>query len=77
MSEQREHPIAAVLRDQGRKQTWLADRIGYSDRHLNQVIRGTLPASPEFRRKCAEALGIAEDGLFILTDEVDTVAVAS
>jgi len=59
-----EHPIAEVMRRQGRRQTWLAREIEFSIRHTNQVIRGRYAASPEFRRRCADALGMAERDLF-------------
>ena len=58
------HPIVRVLEDQGRRQTWLARRIGVNAEHLNRVIRGNRPASAHFRQACALALGVPQDLLF-------------
>lgn len=62
--ERRPHPIVAVLRDQGRLQSWLARRIGRSHEHTNRVLNGLHPATADFRAACATALGLTEDELF-------------
>lgn len=61
-------PLGDVLREQGRKQTWLGRRIDYSPAHITRVIQGDVPASSEFRRRCAEALDMDEADLFVLDD---------
>lgn len=53
-----------VLVDQGRKQTWLAERVGCGKHHLNRVLRGRVPATAAFRASCAAALGLSEAVLF-------------
>ena len=58
------HPIVAVLREQGRSQTWLALKLGLSVWHTNRVLHGWKPASPAVRRACARLLGIGESELF-------------
>jgi hypothetical protein len=60
----REHPIVGVLIEDGRTQTWLARRTGYSAEYLNRVLKGHLPALPAFRAKCALRLGMPESALF-------------
>lgn len=60
----RVHPIVAVLRDQGRTQTWLARRIGRSHAYTNRVLNGLHPAVPAFRARCAALLGLDEATLF-------------
>lgn len=52
-----------VMRE-GRKATWLAERTGYSNSLISKVRSGERTPTPEFRRKVAEALGMAEDELF-------------
>jgi len=58
------HPIVAVLREQGRSQTWLALKLGLSVWHTNRVLHGWKPASPAVRRACARLLGVGESELF-------------
>lgn len=61
----RPHPIVAVLRDQGRTQSWLARRIGRSHEHTNRVLNGLHPATDAFRLDCAALLGLPEEALFL------------
>jgi hypothetical protein len=58
------HPIVAVLREQGRTQTWLARKIGRSHAYTNRVLNGLHPAIPTFRAACAALLGVPEHELF-------------
>lgn len=69
-----EHPIVAVLREQGRSQSWLARRIGRSHEHTNRVLNGVHPAVAEFRAACALALGMPESSLFHGSSDVSTPA---
>jgi hypothetical protein len=64
MKRKTEHPIAEVLREQGRLQTWLARKVDRTPEHVNRVIRGIHPATPEFRQACANALGLPASVLF-------------
>lgn len=61
------HPIFALLRERGLMLIWLALQTGYSQVHVRAVAAGIANASPEFRRRCAAALGLPESQLF-LTD---------
>lgn len=53
-----------VMREQGRKATWLAEQTGYSVALISYVRRGQRTATPDFRAKVAEALGMPEGELF-------------
>lgn len=58
------YPLFAILQAEGRHMLWLARRIGYSHSHVRNVAAGQFPASPRFRRACAEAMGLPEADLF-------------
>ncbi|MGQ9676851.1 MAG: hypothetical protein ACUVX1_14405 [Chloroflexota bacterium] len=60
----RDFPLWAILRKEGRSIAWLADRTGYSRWHVYQVRRGQAAATGEFRRACAEVMGLPEACLF-------------
>lgn len=53
-----------VMREQGRRATWLAERTGYSNALISRIRSGERAATPDFRRKVAEALGMSETDLF-------------
>lgn len=57
-------PIWQILADEGRRQSWLAERIGYDQAHISRIKSGLLTATPTFRARCAEALGRPESELF-------------
>lgn len=44
--------------------TWLAQRAGVSQSYASLMLRGKRPATPAFRRACADALGLPEEILF-------------
>ncbi len=56
--------IWTILKEQGRNKLWLARQIGYSHGFVRRVSCGAANASPEFRRRCAKALGLPESILF-------------
>ena len=58
------HPLTATLKTQGRSARWLAKRVGVSPAYITRVINGERPASPEFKAKVAEALGVPGHLLF-------------
>lgn len=58
--------MAAILRAEGRLQSWLARSIGVSPEHTNRVLRGKVEAMPEFRAKVAALLNRPESELFHL-----------
>lgn len=59
-----EQPIVALLRQQGRRQTWLAQQIGYSQGYVYRVLQGVAEPAPVFRQRCSEVLGVPVDELF-------------
>jgi transcriptional regulator with XRE-family HTH domain len=53
-----------VMREQGRKATWLSEQTGYSSALITRVRKGERTATPEFRAKVAAALEMDESELF-------------
>lgn len=53
-----------VMREQGRKATWLAEQTGYSSTLITRVRKGQRTATPEFRAAVAKALEMPESDLF-------------
>lgn len=53
-----------VMREQGRKATWLAERTGFSPSLITKVRKGERTATPEFRQAVAESLEMPADVLF-------------
>lgn len=53
-----------VMREQGRKATWLAERTGVSVSLITRIRKGQRSASPEFRRAAAAALAVPVEELF-------------
>lgn len=53
-----------VMREQGRKATWLAEVTGYSPSLITLIRKGERTATPDFRRKVAAALEMDEADLF-------------
>lgn len=66
--EQRTLAIWRVLRQQGRKDGWLARRTGYSLPHIWNARSGQQRITAEFRAKCAFALDLPESILFAHDD---------
>lgn len=69
------HPIFAILAGEGRSKLWLARRAGISHSHVRNVASGMFRPGPSFRRKCAEAMGLSEDLLFLHDDDRSTTDV--
>lgn len=61
--------IPEILREQGRRQDWLARRMGYSATYVNKVLHGHYPISNEFVRRAVAALELPADVLFVLPAE--------
>lgn len=57
-------PVAALLADEGRSQSWLARKIGYSIFYTNRVLRGHLEPGADFRSAVAALLNRPESELF-------------
>ena len=53
-----------VMREQGRRATWLAERTGYSNALISKVRAGERTATADFRRKVADALEMDEADVF-------------
>jgi hypothetical protein len=58
-----ETPLQRVLREQGRKQIWLAERVGIDKRWMSFYTRGLVPP-PETKEKIAAELGVTVDELW-------------
>lgn len=50
-----ETPLARIMREEGRKQVWLADRVGVDPATINRIIHG-LHAPDATRQAIADAL---------------------
>lgn len=48
-------PLKRVLRDEGRKQSWLAEKVGIDQATLSRIVNG-LHAEASVQAKIAEAL---------------------
>lgn len=53
-----------VMREQGRKATWLATATGYSSSLIAKVRKGERTATPDFQAAVATALGMPVEDLF-------------
>ncbi len=56
-------PLARVLEEEGRKQSWLAERTGIDRGMLNRYVHG-LHCPQDRQQAIAEALGRTVDELF-------------
>jgi transcriptional regulator with XRE-family HTH domain len=72
--------LAKVLRDQGRKQRWLAAEIGTNESLVSEWVNGRRTVSEHRARQVASVLGVPFYLLFHVTEESKSVtreAVAS
>lgn len=53
--------LRETLQEQGRSQTWLARKIGYSRPYVNDVITGRYRGSRHFWRLVSQTLGVSFD----------------
>ena len=65
--------LAQVLRDQGRKQRWLAERIGTHESLVSEWVNGRRTISEHRARQIASVLGVPFYLLFPVTNETETV----
>lgn len=68
MTAERQHPVRRVLVAQGRRQTWLAERLGISANYLHRVLLppddpDVRPVPEWFYPRVALLLGVPEDML--------------
>src|SRR3954470_3598240 len=68
--------LAAVLAAQGRKQTWLAERLGVSTSLLCLIIGGAKTVDRERGQQIADALGVPFRLLFKLRSRSKEIALA-
>lgn len=50
--------IRRTLREQGRKQGWLAEQLGLNQSYLSTMLTGQRPISAELVERIAEVLGV-------------------
>lgn len=50
-------PLKRILVEEGRKQNWLAERVGIDEPRLSQIVGGKRDASEDMQEKIAAALG--------------------
>lgn len=63
MSETYKTPLQRILREEGRKQSWLADRVGCDEAHISRIVNGLHP-SDATKHLIADALGRDVDDLW-------------
>ncbi len=76
MSEERRYDatrLAQVLRDQGRKQRWLAEQIGTHESLVSEWVNGRRSISEARGRQIADALGIPFYLLFNVTSVINKI----
>lgn len=56
-------PLGRILREEGRKQSWLAERVGIDPAQLSRIVNG-LHAPEATRRAIADTLGRNVDELW-------------
>lgn len=49
--------LQRVLREDGRRQDWLAAKVGVSDSHMSLIVRGQRHCSDDLAERIAKALG--------------------
>lgn len=61
MDKRRELRVARVVREQGRRHMWLAERLGVTPGHVTRLLNGERRWTEELRPKAAQALGWGGD----------------
>jgi DNA-binding XRE family transcriptional regulator len=64
--------IREEVNKQGRRQVWLADKIGISPVRLSLLLSGKVRWKVEEAIKAADALGVPVRDLFLTDDERET-----
>jgi len=66
--------IAATIREQGRRKSWVAYRMGISPSYLTRLLNGERPWLPYLRERIARVLAVPESVLFPASncDSTDT-----
>ena len=68
--------LAAVLEAQGRKRTWLAERVGVSEALLYKIVAGTKTADGALGERIAASLGVPFGVLFEFRERNDSDSLA-
>lgn len=68
--------LAAVLEAQGRKRTWLAERVGVSDALLYKIVAGAKTADRGLGERIAACLGVPFGVLFEFRERNDSDSLA-
>jgi transcriptional regulator with XRE-family HTH domain len=66
--------LAAVIREQGRRQDWLAARAGISEALLSRLLRGERNVSEDVARRLAYALDVPFFVAFDLSVESESLS---
>lgn len=69
--------LTRVLRDQGRKQRWLADQIGTHESLVSEWVNGHRTISERRARQVADVLGVPFYLLFTVANATEKEALAS
>lgn len=69
--------LKSVLSEQGRKQAWLAAKVGVSPRLIGYILTGERTASAEVAARIALALGVPLFFVFDCTDVHESIEVAA
>jgi len=56
--------VEQILKEEGRRKSWLAAKMGVSPSYLSLLLGEKRPWKPELQRLMAEALGRSEEELF-------------
>ena len=67
MGSRIETPLRRALREDGRKQVWLAERVGATEPLMSRWVHGLIPPDDK-REAIAEALGRNVDELWPSTE---------
>ena len=59
--------IRRIMDAQGRRNDWLAARVGLSESSITRILQGSRPINEQFAQSAADALQIPME--FLLSDE--------
>lgn len=68
-------PLKRILMDEGRRQSWLAERTGIDQADISRIVRGGMHPGEDRARRIAQVLGRTVEELG-WTDDVERQAAA-
>ena len=68
-----QHSLGAVIEAQGRKQSWLAQRVGISQGYVSKIVAGTKTVDRPLGERIAVALGVPFGVLFEIHERNDSI----